>query len=205
MAYEKCSDVSEAIWQDFEGRDPQEISHRTGAGYQGGVYRLPFLDRSLRLDPVRRQVQLGDAPEAEPGFRLCLAALLYLLHINPPLLGPAISPLELPGGATFFRGPHSLPGAPLEGRFGRDAAGFEAAGKKLQGEIRRAGDAAVALHVFPGLVVEVILWQADDEFPAQVSFTLPAHLDRFWSLDAVWGLLNLLTQEMLNATPGESS
>ena len=69
----------------------------------------------------------------------------------------------------------------------------------------RDGDAAVGLEVFPGLVVEVILWLADDEFPAQVSFTVPAHLDRFWSLDAVWGLLNLLTQELLLAAAGESS
>jgi hypothetical protein len=203
MAYEKCTDVSEEIWKEFEGRDPQEITGRTGALCQEGVYQLPFLDRTLLLSPVRRQVRVAGAPEGEPGFRLCLTALLYLLRINPALLGPGISPLELPGGATFFRGPHSLPGGPLEARFGRDAAGFLAAGKKLHGEIRPAGDAAVALTVFPGLVVEVILWQADDEFPARVSFTLPAHLDRFWFLDAVWGLLNLLTQEMLHAAPGE--
>jgi hypothetical protein len=74
-----------------------------------------------------------------------------------------------------------------------------AAGKKLHGEVRSAGDASIALQVFPGLVVEVVLWQADEEFPAQVSFTLPAHLDKFWFLDAVWGLLNLITQELLKA------
>lgn len=51
-------------------------------------------------------------------------------------------------------------------------------------------------------MVEVILWQADNEFPAQVSFTLTAHLDRFWFLEAVWGLLNLVTQELLHAAPG---
>jgi hypothetical protein len=64
------------------------------------------------------------------------------------------------------------------------------------------GEVAVALQVFPGLVVEVILWQADDEFPAQVSFTLPARLDRFWFLDAVWGQLTLVTQKLLHAAPG---
>jgi hypothetical protein len=205
MAYEKCNDVSAEIWKEFEDREPQEITDRTGALYREGVYHLPFLDRTLLLSPVRRQVQVAGAPEAEPGFRLCLTALVYLLRINRAALGPGISPLELPGGATFFRGHHSLPGGPLEERFGRDAAGFLAAGKKLHGETRPAGDAAVALEVFPGLVVEVILWQADDEFPAQVSFTLPAHLDRFWFLDAVWGLLNLVTQELLHAAAGESS
>jgi hypothetical protein len=205
MTYETCTDVSQEIWKEFQACEPREIAGRTGALYAEEVYQLPFLNRTLFLAPGRQQVQVAGAPGAEPGFRLCLTALLYLLRINPALLGPGISPLELPGGATFFRGHHGLPSGPLEERFGRDAAGFLAAGKKLHGETRPAGDAAVALEVFPGLVVEVILWLADDEFPAQVSFTLPAHLDRFWFLDAVWGLLNLVTQELLLAGAGESS
>ena len=96
---------------------------------------------------------------------------------------------------------NGLPDAPLAARFGQDLAGFMAAGRKLRAETRPAGDAALALRVFPGLTVEVILWRADEEFPAQVSFTLPAHLDRFWFLDAVWGLLNLVTQELIKAAP----
>jgi hypothetical protein len=203
MAYEKCSDVDEEIWKEFIEREPQEITGRTGVVYEGGRYRLPFLDRTLLLDPVRRQIEVADVSETEPEFRLCLAALLYLLHVNPALLGPGISPLELPGGTTFFRGPHSVPNEILEERFGRDVAGFMAAGKKLKGEVRAAGDAALRLQIFPGLAVEVILWQADEEFPARVSFTLPAHLDRFWFLDAIWGLLNLAAQELLNAAPGK--
>jgi hypothetical protein len=205
VAYEKCNEVSQELWQDLSSRDPQEITGRTGVVYQEGRYHLPFLDRTLVLDPARRTSQIAEAPEAEPGFRLCLTALVYLLRLDPAGLGPGISPLELPGGVTFFRGHHGLPHAPLEERFGRDAAGLLAAGTKLRGEPRPTGDAGVALQVFPGLVVEVILWQADDEFPAQVSFTLPAHLDRFWFLDAVWGLLNLVTQELLNAAPQASS
>lgn len=201
MAYEKCSEVSEEIWEEFNESQPQEITGRTGVVYVEGKYRLPFLERTLLLDPVGGQVELAGAPEAEPGFRLCLAALLYLLHINPALLGPGISPLELSGGTTFFRGPHSLPNEILEERFGRDAAEFKAAGKKLQGEAWPGGDAAVRLQIFPGLAVGVILWQADEEFPARVSFTLPAHLDRFWFLDAIWGLLNLAAQELLKAAP----
>lgn len=205
MAYETCSDVSQEIWNDLREHDPQEITRRTGAGFENGAYHLKYLSQNLVLDPIRRQVQINGVSEAESGFRLCLTALLYLLKVDPALLGPGISPLDLPGGATFFRGHHSLPSGPLEDRFGHDVAGFVAAGKKLNGEIRRAGDAAVALEVFTGLVVEVILWQADDEFPAQVSFSLPAHLDKFWFLDAVWGLLNLITLELLNVGPVKSS
>jgi hypothetical protein len=199
MAYEKCSEVSREIWNDLRERDPAEVTQRTGVRFEDGAYYLTFLDRELRIDPVREEIRGALQPEGDPGFRACLTALSYLLRLDPKVLGPPISPLELPGGATFFRGHHGLPNRPLEARFGRDLAGFLAAGRKLQAETRPAGDAALALRVFPGLVVEVILWQGDEEFPAQVSFTVPAHLDRFWFLDATWGLLQLVTQELLRA------
>lgn len=201
MAYEKCAEVSQEIWGDLTARDPREVTGRTGALWRQGLYHLPFLDRQLLIDPGAREVQIEGTPEADPGFRACLIALLYLRYIDIAALGPAVSPLELPGGTTFFqaRGPHSLPAAPLEARFGKDPAGFLAAGRRLQAEMRPAGDAALALEVFPGVVVEVILWLSDEEFPAQVSFTIPANLDRFWYLDAVLGLLDVVTRELLKA------
>jgi len=203
MAYEKCSEVNREFWEELNKLDPGEVTGRTGALFQDGRYHLPFLDRELVIDPQGGRVQIAGAPETDPGFRVCLTTLLYLLRLDIRALDAPISPLEFPGGATFFRGHHGLPQAPLEERFGQDAAAFAAAGARLHGERRAAGDAALAFQVFPGLTVEVILWQGDEEFPPQVSFTLPAHLDRFWHLDAVWGLLNLVTQEMLEAGAAE--
>jgi hypothetical protein len=199
MLYEKCSEVSEEFWEDLRQQKPEAVLRRTGAEFQDGLYRLPFFERALSIDPARRTVQEAGAPAGDPGFRACLTALMYLLHIDTAGLGPPLSPMDLPGGATYFRGHHGLPHAPLEARFGRDIPAFLAAGRKLKAETSPAGDAALAFQVFPGIIVEVILWQADDEFPAQVSFTLPAHLDRFWFLDAIWGLLNLVAQELLKA------
>jgi hypothetical protein len=197
MPYEKCREVNPEFWEELGNLDPGEVTGRTGAIFRDGCYHLPFLERELVIDPAARDIQTAGAPDADPGFRACLTALLYLLRLDTRSLGPPLSPLELAGGATFFRGHHGLPHAPLEERFGQDAAAFAAAGEGLHGEIRAAGDAAVALQVFPGLTVEVILWQGDEEFAPQVSFTVPAHLDQFWHLDAVWGLLSLVVQEML--------
>lgn len=199
MAYEKCLEVNREFWGELAGLAPGEVTGRTGATFANGLYHLPFLDRRLSVNPQAARIEIAGAPETDPGFRVCLTALLYLLRLDIGALGPPISPLELPGGATFFRGHHGLPHAALEERFGQDAAAFVAAGERLHGESRPAGDAAVVLEVFPGLRVEVILWLRDEEFPAQASFTLPTHLDRFWNLDAVWGLLHLVTQELLIA------
>jgi hypothetical protein len=153
------------------------------------------------VDPKVRSVVLARDPGAEPGFRVCLTAILYLLRVDPAALGQPVNPLDLPGGATFFRGLHGLPHAPLEAHFGQDLAAFQEAGVRLGGEPRTQGDAAYAFAVYPGLTVEVILWLADEEFPAQATFTVPAHLDHFWGLDAIWGLLHMVVQEMISLSP----
>ncbi|MBM4285985.1 MAG: DUF3786 domain-containing protein, partial [Deltaproteobacteria bacterium] len=146
-------------------------------------------------------IAFTDGSDADPGFHVCLTALLYLLEVDPAALGHPVSPLQLPGGAIFFRGPHGLPQGPLEARFGRDLTGFQAAAARLGGIKGRDGDGAYSLEVYPGLRVGVILWLADEELPAQVSFTVPAHLERCWHLDAVWALLHLAARELLAHAP----
>lgn len=206
MLYEKCDEVNEDFWRELAQADPAEVSRRTGAVFQRGCYCLPFLSLELVVDPGARRLVMAGAEDAEPGFRLCLATLLYLLQVDVAALGPLVSPLELPGGTTFFQksGPHSLPNPLLEERFGRDLAGFMAAGRRLGAETVSAGDGALMFHVFPGLAIEVILWQADEEFPAQASFTVPSHLDRFWHLDVVLGLIVVVVQELIALAPVEN-
>ena len=181
--------------------DPEDIARRTGIRRDQNVFRFPFFNQEAVVDLAQQRVFRAAAPAEEPGFRLCLISLLYLLYVDTAALGPPLSPLELPGATTFFqkRGPHALPSAPLEERFGRDLTGFFQVGALLGAERLASGDAALAFQVFPRLPVEVILWEADEEFPAQVSFTVPSHLDRFWQLDAVLGLMGLVVKEMLRA------
>lgn len=201
MRYDRCSEVDEKFWLALAQADPEDVRRRTGVRRYQQVFQVPYFNRELVADLEGRRIFLADAPEEEPGFRRCLVTLLYLLLIDTAALGPPISPLELPGATMFFQksGPHALPSAPLEDRFGRDLAGFFTAGRGLGAENRANGDGALAFRVFPGLGVEVILWQADEEFPAQVSFTVPSQLHRFWQLDAVLGLLGVVVKELLRA------
>ena len=201
MLYESCAEVNEEFWRELEQLPPATVTRRTGAAFAEGVFRLPFLNRMLKIDPIRRTIEVEDDESRDLSFRICLTALLYLSRVDPPALGPLMSPLELTGGATFFpeRGPHAVPNVPLEERFGHDLTGFLQAGELLGGEPLALGDAALALQIFPGLQAEVILWLADDEFPAQVSFRVPGTLERIWHLDAVLALMQLLTKEMLDA------
>jgi hypothetical protein len=201
MLYNRCSEVDENFWLDLAQADPEDLLRRTGVRRHQNVFHVHYFNRELIVDPERRRIFLADAPDEEPGFRRCLTTLLYLLFIDTTALGPPISPLELPGATMFFQnsGPHALPSAPLEDRFGRDLASFWEAGRRLGAEKRAGGDGALAFRVFPKLTVEVILWQADEEFPAQVSFTVPSPLHRFWQLDGVLALLGVVAKELLQA------
>jgi hypothetical protein len=201
MLYNRCADVDDKFWEELAAADPKDIRGRTGITRQGHLFRFPCCHLEAVADLDRRRVYLAAEPDAEPGFRLCLLTLLYLLQVDIRELGPPISPLELTGATTFFqaRGPHAIPRAPLEERFGQDLAGFMAAGQRLGAEPRDLGDGAFALMVFPGLPVEVILWEVDEEFPAQVSYTVPQNLDRFWQLDAVLALMGLVLKMLLKA------
>jgi hypothetical protein len=201
LLYNQCAAVNEEFWQDLRRADQEDIARRTGIRRRQNVFRFPYFNQEAVVDLEQRRVFRAAASEEEPGFRLCLISLLYLLYVDTAALGPPLSPLELPGATTFFqsRGPHAIPSAPLVERFGGDLAGFCQVGARLGAQRRPSGDGALAFQVFPGLPVEVILWGADEEFPAQVSFTVPSHLDLFWQLDAVLGLMGLVVKEMLRA------
>jgi len=200
VRFEKCSQVDAALWAALDAADPREVAARTGVAREQGVYRLPFLNRILVIQPDRRQSHLQGREGEDPSFQLCLTALLYLLRVDRAVLDSRLaSPKEFRGGVTFFQGPHALPVSRLEERFGHDKEGFLRAGESLGGRPRAQGDAAVALTAFPGLVLEVILWLGDEEFPSQVNLTVSAGLDKFWALDGVWALLNVVTRELWRA------
>ncbi len=200
VLYQNCRDVDPALWQALAEAEPAAIRRRTGADHQDGAYLLPWFHRQLFIQPADRTIRLLGQPERQAEFQLCLVTLLFLLQVDTARLpSRQVSPKEYKGGITFFQGPHALPSARLEERFGVHRELFLRAGKSLGGRELPQGDAALALTPFPRLTVEVILWLADDEFPAQVVFTLPAALEQFWALDGIWALLNVVSRELWRA------
>ncbi len=185
---------------------PLRWSAGPGRVIRQGAYTLPFLNRELTVHPAQRLVQVRGQASEEPEFQLCLTALLFLLKVDAAQLpSRQVSPKEYKGGVVFFQGPHALPTARLEERFGSNRELFLSVGRSLGGEEVGQGDAAVVLTAYPNLHLEVILWLGDEEFPPQVILTAPAALERFWALDAIWALLNVVTRELWRAAESPST
>jgi hypothetical protein len=203
ILYQRCRDVDENLWVSLERADPVEVEGRTGAQYAEEHYNLPFLNRKLSIYPGRRLILVDGQSQMEPEFQLCLTALLFLLKVDAgQLASRQVSPKEYKGGVVFFQGPHALPTARLEEWLGWQRELFLQAGRSLGGKEVGQGDAALSLTAYPHLHVEVILWLGDEEFPPQIILTAPAALERYWPLDAIWALLNVVTRELWKAAGG---
>jgi len=152
-----------------------------------------FLDSRYLLDPEQetiREIEPDPSRALSQAFQILL--IRYLASPETRVLGTEITEKELPGGPTFFQGPHELQLGPLLERFGKDAAGFTRRGLELGGQQVEHGDAAVKFLPFPEIPVTIILWEADEEFPASASILFDKSICNRFELDMVFILIQQL-------------
>jgi len=116
-----------------------------------------------------------------------LAALWYLGKAkNIPPSGRMISPASISGGEIFQKGTHVLPLDQIAARYGSDFKGFYKRGVELGGQHMEYGDACLRFFPFPRVPVTMILWGADDEFPARADMFFDATCEQHLPPDVIW-------------------
>jgi hypothetical protein len=101
--------------------------------------------------------------------------LQYLTEVcGVPPSGKWISYRELPWGNNHYASFKLEAMDPLAKRFGSSSAEFELACQKIGGIKLAMGDLAFAIPVFPKLQLAIILWQADEEWPARANILFDA-------------------------------
>jgi hypothetical protein len=196
-----CAAPNSLHWQDLRSRPASRLAEQGGVRTAdgGATWEVPFLNARYRVDPAaERIVELEPDPERplEQDFQILL--LRYLMA--PPGGGPSgqeVSEKELPGGATFFRGPHELQVHPVLQRYAGDLEGFESRGRELGAEVRDLGDRALRFEPFPGIPVTLVLWRADEEFPASMSVLFDRSILRWFELDMIFLLVGILARRMV--------
>jgi len=201
------------LWGELAAAEPTSIRARSLTPLRGGSFAVPFLERVYLVDPAGRTISgpEGDALVRDPEFHLLI--LGYLTGASGEGAGglagrPAggvgarsqaegaartlavgwVSERQLPGGSLFFQGPHALPLPPLIRRFGTDAEGFGHACRSLGGTPLEYGDAGFAFRALPLVPLAVVLWTADEEFPARASMLFDPSVCRHLPLDLVLAL-----------------
>ncbi len=120
-----------------------------------------------------------------------LLILSYMINAKDVVIEDRwISEKEIPGGNMFFTGPHKLSDKEIIEQFGKDAASFTNACKKINGKSIDYGDATFAFTILPKIPFACVLWEEDDEFPSRVTFLFDTSIKYILPLDTVIALVN---------------
>lgn len=174
--------------------DPGEVSLRAAVAHdpEQQAYLVPLLNAQLRVLPSEKRAE--GAPWAAAWEPMLLCVQYLLTAQDTPPAGEWVDPKSLPCGDFFFRGPHPVPTAGIEEAFGTRLDAFRAAAEVLGGRPVAMGDAAYEFSFLPRVPAVVILWAADDEFPARAKFLLDKFAHRQLPLDALWVLCRVLAK-----------
>jgi hypothetical protein len=197
--YRTVADLAPELWADVDAR-PLAEAVRSAAVRSEAERRvlIPFLGGDYLVDFETRDIT-APSGHRPAGFQKGLVLLTYLAKAQDfGLAGRQVTSRELSGGDLFFQGPHALCTEPVKARFGVDPAGFLArAGQLGLGPGPAAGSgASVFGPVLPHLTLGLILHPADEEFPAELTYTFDAYAHHHLPLDGLWALVNVLAAEL---------
>ena len=151
----------------FAAADPAEMSARSRVPYTEGQFTLTLLGRPVTVswpDMVARFTD--DGKETASNTRILLARLL-LEGTLVPAKGQLLAYTDMPWGNVYaqqFRGRCILR---MAGTYGSNLPGFVSAAAAVAGVPAESGDRSFDLPFLPGLTVRLILWEGDEECPAQ--------------------------------------
>lgn len=155
-----------------------------------GNWTIRLWDVSYTVNPHDRWIKAtGTAPGNSATSQFDLFIIYILLNGRPvSLANEWISEKDIPGGAAFFRGPHTLPTESLTRRFGNDIGAFTAACKALAGRPMGMADAAFFFNITPYIPVAALYWNGDDDFPPEARLLFDRSISTILPLDIIFCL-----------------
>ncbi len=162
-------EVPFAYYQEkFLTLDPAEAVSRVGACYNHGVFTVRLMGRDYQIAHPGASIT-PDAPLPMQTF-----LLRWLLEgKQEPFGGKYLTFREMPWGELYIK--------PYTGRvltraaftFGTRLAAFTAACEKMGAKKLPRGDAGYEFELLPGLLIQILVWEGDEEFPpnAQVLYS----------------------------------
>ena len=131
-------------------------------------YRISVWGEDYGIYPRESQIIRLQENNQDVGHLLGLFIIYYLLRSKDISISKEwISEKDIPGGPTFFRGPHKIPTEIIEKRYENNVEEFKEVCEQLDGIPLDMADAAYAFEITPRIPVAVQFWDMDDEFPAE--------------------------------------
>jgi hypothetical protein len=170
--------------------DPSDVCKRALCTHDKSLkcYTLPVWQDEYTLYPDSGKITSSATPTPLPEY-FELFAVHYLLTAREiPSAGLWISEKDIPGGVTFFRGPHEIPTSLITERVNNSVEAFRTLCISRGGTPLDMADASFAFQITKRISVAVLYWSGDDEFPAEAKILYDGSLPQHFALDIVFAL-----------------
>jgi hypothetical protein len=151
-------------------KNPEEVCRLALCDYDPikKGYRISVWGEDYGIYPRESQIIRLQENNPDVGHLLGLFIIYYLLRSKDIRISKEwISEKDIPGGPTFFRGPHKIPTQIIEKRYENNVEEFKEVCEQLNGIPLDMADAAYAFEITPRIPVAVQFWDRDDEFSAE--------------------------------------
>jgi len=183
--------IDDIYFQELSEQDPKIICDRALCSYDAAkaVYSLPVWGDEYRIYPAQRRIERMGTGVWEDHEFFRLFVIYHILRSKKiELANEWISEKDIPGGATFFRGPHEIPTHLISGSFKNDLGGFKKKCERLNGIPLEMGDAAYLFQITPRIPVALLYWTGDDEFPAEARLLYDRTIAEHLTSDIIYAL-----------------
>ncbi len=179
-------------YRDLSELDPQEVCQRTLCRYDAEqkCYQLDVWGDVYRVYPHEGEVRCESENGHPANSYFPIFIVHYLLSIGAAdIENQWISEKDIPGGATFFRGPHAVPTDLVTNRFQNDIEAFRRRCISLAGEPIDMGDAAFRFEITPRIPVVMLYWQGDEDFGPEARILFDQSICKYLALDVIFALV----------------
>lgn len=183
--------VAPIHYQELAEKDPNDVCRRAKCAYNQAeqYYELEVWGDMYRIYAQKGIIERPDASAEPVHDYLTVFIIHYLLGVlEMETEDEWISEKDIPGGVTFFRGPHAIPTNLISGRFQNDLDAFGKRCEFLGGQAVEMGDAAYRFQITDRVPVVVLYWQGDEDFPPEARLLYDRSIQKHFAADVVFAL-----------------
>ena len=183
--------INKIHFQDLSEQDPKDVCRRALCKYDDvkELYKLSVWGDEYKIFPNQLKIKcMGNDTQGFHDY-FYLFVIHYLLKAKEiELSNEWISEKDIPGGTTFFRGPHEIPTKLISFRFNNNINEFKKRCEQLHGIPLNMADAAYSFKITPRISVAVLYWRGDDEFPADSKILYDRTIAEHLASDIIYAL-----------------
>jgi hypothetical protein len=183
--------IDNIFFKDLVAQEPKDVCRRTLCQFDADrqCYILSVWGNRYRVFPYHSKIECADQQIQPSHNYLSLFIVHYLLKAKAiEASNEWISEKDIPGGATFFRGPHEIPTHLIVHRFKNDIKAFNNRCAQLHGTPLNMADATYRFEITSKIPVAVIYWCGDDDFPAESKLLFDRTIFTHLPLDIIYAL-----------------